>query len=260
MGFMTGIKASKALKLHQQGKLEEAKALYEEVLKEGCMDAKTMLSYAILLIREGSYDTAKRVLVKCQNAPGITPSQLNQVYIDFSACCLRQGDPITAVAYMEKRHPKFPTESTYETLGYMYVEKYANKPAVLPEPPKPLTDEDPILTAEEAWQQGQEKALAFLKESVDYDDEDPITLDNLGQFYFRVLKDKAAAREWFDKAHAIKPSQIDTLWFLSRYDLDAGDKAAALEKLETMLEGRFSILNCITKADVEAEITRIKAE
>ena len=85
-------------------------------------------------------------------------------------------------------------------------------------------------------------------------------LDNKGQFLYRVMGDKAAAKEWFDKAHEQKPGQIDSLWFLSRYDLDNGDKAAAIEKLETALEGRFSPLNYMDKAGVQAEIDRLRKE
>ena len=83
-------------------------------------------------------------------------------------------------------------------------------------------------------------------------------MDNKGQFLYRVMGDKAAAKEWFDKAHEEKPGQIDSLWFLSRYDIENGDTAAALEKLEVALEGRFSPLNYVDKATVEAEIKRLK--
>ena len=91
-----------------------------------------------------------------------------------------------------------------------------------------------------------------------YDDEDAVCLDNLGQTYYRVLGDKAAAREWFEKAIAQKEGQIDTLYFLSRYDLEAGDKAAAREKLEKAAEGRFSPLNYVTKEAIEAEIAALR--
>ena len=74
------------------------------------------------------------------------------------------------------------------------------------------------------------------------------------------MNDKAAAKEWFDKAHAEKPGQIDSLWFLSRYDVEAGDTAAAIEKLETAMEGNFSPLNYADKAMIEAELKRLKAE
>lgn len=101
--------------------------------------------------------------------------------------------------------------------------------------------------------------FAFIQESVDYDDEDPVCLDNLGQAYYRVTGEKDKAKEWFEKAHAEKDSQIDTLWFLSRYDLETGDKAAAIAKLEKALDGRFSPLNFCTKDMVQEEVERLKA-
>ena len=115
-------------------------------------------------------------------------------------------------------------------------------------------------TPEETWNTGRKKAEAFIRKSLEYDDEDPICLDNMGQFVYRVLGDKAAAKEWFDKAIALKSSQIDTLWFLSRYDVEAGDRKGALEKLEEASGGRFSPLNYCSKEQVLEEIARLKGE
>ena len=84
-------------------------------------------------------------------------------------------------------------------------------------------------------------------------------LDNLGQWLYRVMGDPEGAKEWFDKALKIKPGQIDTLWFLSRYDLEKGDKAAALQKMEAILEnGRFSPLNFVNRKLAEDELARLK--
>ena len=82
----------------------------------------------------------------------------------------------------------------------------------------------------------------------------------MGQFIYRALEDKAGAKEWFDKAYAQKDSQIDTLYFLSRYDEEAGDREAALEKLEKAAKGRFSPLNYCDRETVQKEIARLKGE
>ena len=95
---------------------------------------------------------------------------------------------------------------------------------------------------------------------MEYDDEDAVCLDNLGQAWYRVMGDPVQAKEWFDKAHAVKPEQIDTLYFLSRYDLERGDRNAAAEKLETALEGRFSALNYCGKEQIEQELKALKEE
>lgn len=281
MGFMATIKAQQAMRAHGKGDLEQAKKLYEEAIDKGLMSARPMLGYAILLIREGSYDKAMPLLIKAQKCPDLTPDQKSQLFVDYAACLMKKGELDKAIHLLEKQHNRAPIGLTYQTLGYMYVEKYSGakpvaeaapeKAAEAPEMPEGADTEASAEAAEEQpkvktqedidreWQEGIDKMFAFIQESVDYDDEDPVCLDNLGQAYYRVTGEKDKAKEWFDKAHAEKDSQIDTLWFLSRYDLEAGDKAAAIAKLEKALEGRFSPLNFCTKDMVREEVERLKA-
>lgn len=281
MGFMATIKAQQAMRAHGKGDLEQAKKLYEEAIDKGLMSARPMLGYAILLIREGSYDKAMPLLIKAQKCPDLTPDQKSQLFVDYAACLMKKGELDKAIHLLEKQHNRAPIGLTYQTLGYMYVEKYSGakpvaeaapeKAAEAPEMPENADTEASAEAAEEQmkvktqedidreWQEGIDKMFAFIQESVDYDDEDPVCLDNLGQAYYRVTGEKDKAKEWFEKAHAEKDSQIDTLWFLSRYDLEAGDKAAAIAKLEKALEGRFSPLNFCTKDMVREEVARLKA-
>lgn len=278
MGFMATIKAQQAMRAHGKGDLEQAKKLYEEAIDKGLMSARPMLGYAILLIREGSYDKAMPLLIKAQKCPDLTPDQKSQLFVDYAACLMKKGELDKAIHLLEKQHNRAPIGLTYQTLGYMYVEKYsgakpvaeaaAEKAAEAPEMPDTeasaeAAEEQPKVKTQEdidrEWQEGIDKMFAFIQESVDYDDEDPVCLDNLGQAYYRVTGEKDKAKEWFEKAHAEKDSQIDTLWFLSRYDLEAGDKAAAIAKLEKALDGRFSPLNFCTKDMVREEVERLKA-
>lgn len=280
MGFMATIKAQQAMRAHGKGDLEQAKKLYEEAIDKGLMSARPMLGYAILLIREGSYDKAMPLLIKAQKCPDLTPDQKSQLFVDYAACLMKKGELDKAIHLLEKQHNRAPIGLTYQTLGYMYVEKYSGaKPVAeaapekaaealeMPEAPETeasaeeAAEQPKVKTQEDIdreWQEGIDKMFAFIQESVDYDDEDPVCLDNLGQAYYRVTGEKDKAKEWFEKAHAEKDSQIDTLWFLSRYDLEAGDKAAAIAKLEKALDGRFSPLNFCTKDMVREEVERLK--
>ena len=255
MGFMTPIKANRAYRLQQKGRKEEALKLYEEVFAEGLRDPRYILSYALILIRDGQYQKAKEFLVKNQKAPGMTGSQRTTLLVDYAACCFRLGDIDKGINTLEQQFRKGETGLLYQTLGYLYVEKYdaANRPAEQEAPAEPVTEaaEGQAETATE--ETAGEKALSPLEAW-----EDPICLDNMAQFIYRAKGDKAGAKEWFDKAYAIKDSQIDTLWFLSRYDEEAGNKEAALEKLEKALGGRFSPLNYCNREAVEKEIERLK--
>lgn len=278
MGFMATIKAQQAMRAHGKGDLEQAKKLYEEAIDKGLMAARPMLGYAILLIREGSYDKAMPLLIKAQKCPDLTPDQKSQLFVDYAACLMKKGELDKAIHLLEKQHNRAPIGLTYQTLGYMYVEKYSGAKLVAEAVPEKAAEalempdteasteaaeEQPKVKTQEdidrEWQEGIDKMFAFIQESVDYDDEDPVCLDNLGQAYYRVTGEKDKAKEWFEKAHAEKDSQIDTLWFLSRYDLEAGDKAAAIAKLEKALDGRFSPLNFCTKEMVQEEVERLKA-
>ena len=281
MGLKALFTAQKALRLHNNGKNKEAMPLYEKAISEGLTEMRVILSYGVLLIRDGQYEKAKELLLKFQKAK-MSPEQKNQLFMNYAVCCFKLGDMDKGISLLERQHMRQATGMVYETLGYLYVEKFqpsakegfaqrelarvkreAEERAkdlaeLLPEGQEAPEVVIPEIDVDALWQEGIEKALAFEQEAADYDDDDAICLDNLGQFYYRVLEDKVAAKEWFDKAHEVKEGQIDTLWFLSRYDLDNGDKAAAIAKLEKALEGRFSPLNYVTKADIEQEIASLK--
>jgi len=279
MGFLTGLKAQKAYRLQQKGQREEAVKLYEEAFAEGLNDPRYNLAYALLIIRKGEYQKAKDFLVKHQKTPGMSPEQRTTLLVDYSVCCFKLGDLDKGINTLEQQFRKMETGVLYQTLGYLYVEKYdaAHRPsfeeapeqAALPDEPAAGEEESSETEApaetvspspREAWEAGLQKAEAFIRRSVEYDDEDPICLDNMGQFLYRVREDKAGAKPWFKKAYALKDSQIDTLYFLSRYDEEAGDREAALEKLEKAAAGRFSPLNYCSQETVKKEIARLKGE
>ena len=277
MGFMASLKGQQAMRAHTKGELEKAKKLYHEAIDVGgLMEARTMLSYSLLLIREGSYEQAMALLLKTQKAPDLTPDRKSQLFVDYAACCAKTGQLDKGVKLLERQHARTPIGLTYQTLGYLYVEQLSQGKPVADENtvvmvPGPHEFSDPVpgdgLTVAEKqqildkqWEELNQKAVKVIEDSLEYDDEDPVCLDNKGQYIYRILGDKAAAKEWFDKAHEEKPGQIDSLWFLSRYDIENGDIEAAIEKLETALEGRFSPLNYVDKATVAAEIERLKGE
>jgi len=228
MSLIATLKARTAAQKLAKGDAAAAKQLYEEAIAGGLSDPRYLLSYSVLLNRDGEYQKAREFLVKLQSNPALSGESKKQLFVNYAACVYKLGDLPKAIAVLEGQHAKDPSGMIYETLGYLYVEAGET-----------------------------EKALQFNQAALEYDDEDPITLDNLGQTYYRMVGDKAKALEYFQKAHQLKPGQIDTLYFLAQYDIENGDRAAAKEKLESALEGRFSPLNFATKDKVNALLSTL---
>ncbi len=221
-----------ALLKHQKGQKEEALGIYEALYRDGVVLAAYMLPYSVLLMRSGDenvFGKVKEIMVKAQKAPDMTAERRQQLLMNYAIATWKTGNIEKAVSTLESSHRQAPCSLTYQSLGFLYIE------------------------AGDA-----EKALKYNQEALEYDDEDAITLDNLGQVYYRLLNDREKARPYFIKAHEIKPQQIDTLYFLALYDEQEGRHEEAKEKLETALSGNFSPLNYVNRRMAEEVLARVK--
>lgn len=233
MGFMDSMKVKAALIKQQKGDVAAAKAEYKKLYEGGRIDPAYLLPYTVLLLREGgesNYELVKEILRKVDKISGLPADRKQQIHLNYACAQYKTGHLPEAIKLLEASHKKHPCGNTYGALGFLYIEAG-----------------------------DVENGLTYNEEALDYDDEDPVVLDNMGQCYYRLLGDKEKARPYFEKAHKIKPSQIDTLYFLSQYDAEEKKYADAIEKLEDAREGRFSPLNYATPMLVDEQIARIRA-
>ena len=104
MGFMSGIKANKALRLQKNGEFKAAEKLYEEAFAEGVNDPRYFLPYALMLIRDGQYQKAREFLVAHQKAPGMSPGQRVELLVYYATCCLRLGHVDKGINTLEQQY------------------------------------------------------------------------------------------------------------------------------------------------------------
>ena len=230
MGFMDQIKVRKAMALQQQGKKEEAAQEYEKLYQANIIQPSYLLPYTLILLKKGgkeSYEKVREILRKVEKVPGLSPQQKQQIHLNYACAQYKLGNLEEAIHLLEASIGKYRFGTTYQELGYLYIEAG-----------------------------DREKALSFNQEAIDYDDEDPIVIDNMGQVYYRLLGDKEKALTYFEKAHKINPDQMDTLYFLAQYDLEAGRKEDAREKLDKVQKGSFSPLNYATPERVREALAR----
>lgn len=258
MGLFNGAKAQiagqKALRTHvsanelaNEGKVPEAKAkyaearaIYEQALAVGPQKANVRQGYAILLMRLGEFDKAMEVMQGIRLLKDLTENDWFELRLNYSVCHWKQGRLDDAIAVARRAFGLRKCASIYSTLGMYLVEK--------------------------ADATGDFSEIeAFNRESMEYDDEDAAIVDNLGAMYEALAKHDAdpdrraehrrLAEKYYEKAHAIKPRQIVTMYNLANMYLEDGAADKAREVLAAAENLYFSAV-CAVSEPMMAEIKR----
>ena len=220
MGHMAG---NKALSAHSKGDYRTALKLYEEAYEKGMDKPRLLRGYSVLLIRTSQFDKALEVLKRMEKMP-MDAKEKTDLHINYAIILWQKGHLDRAMEILEDEFRHTKNGTLYSIIGYLKIE-----------------------------QGDAEEAIRFNKEALEYDDEDPVFLDNLGQTYYRLVGDKETARIYFDKAIALKPKAIDTNYFLALYDIENGDIESAKDRLDTARVGMFSPLNYATPEMIDAK-------
>ncbi len=226
-----------ANKLAGEGKPAEAGAKYREALKLyaeadrlGNVAPNIMEGYALLLLREGHFDEAKALMERMAKNKALTKDNWFKLRLQYSICLWYAGELDRAMETIGRAAQYKMNGAVYSTLGMYWVDK--------------------------ARQTGDfDGALKFNLEALDYDDEDGATLDNLGRLYELMAEAdaekageyRAKALDFYEKAHAQKPRQITTLYYLARMYHQSGDDARARELLSVKDTLYFSHICPVTK-------------
>ena len=230
MSLFANLTGNKALTAHNKGEYEKALQLYEEAVSKGANNLRILRGYSILLIRTSQFDKALEILKKMEKLPGIQAKDKADIRVNYAIILARKGHLDRAMEILEDEFRHMKNGTMYSIIGFLKIE-----------------------------QGNAEEALAFNKEAYEYDDADPLFLDNLAQTYYRLLSDKESAKVYFDKAIELKPEAIDTNYFLALYDIEAGNKENAVKRLETALKGFTSPLNYATPEMIREKLKEIGA-
>ena len=223
MSFMGNMTGNKALTAHSKGDYRTALKLYEEAYEKGMDKPRLLRGYSVLLIRTSQFDKALEVLKRIEKMP-MDAKEKTDLHINYAIILWQKGHLDRAMEILEDEFRHTKNGTLYSIIGYLKIE-----------------------------QGDAEEAIRFNKEALEYDDEDPVFLDNLGQTYYRLVGDKETAKIYFDKAIALKPKAIDTNYFLALYDIENGDIESAKDRLDTARVGMFSPLNYATPEMIDAK-------
>lgn len=223
MSFMGNMAGNKALSAHSKGDYRTALKLYEEAYERGMDKPRLLRGYSVLLIRTSQFDKALEVLKRMEQMP-MDAKEKTDLHINYAIILWQKGHLERAMEILEDEFRHTKNGTLYSIIGYLKIE-----------------------------QGDAEEAIRLNKEALEYDEEDPVFLDNLGQTYYRLVGDKKTAKLYFDKAIARKPKAIDTNYFLALYDIENGDIESAKDRLDTARVGMFSPLNYATPEMIDAK-------
>lgn len=255
MGFFDAAKAAyngnrayhlhvDANKLAGEGKVAQAKEkyqaalkLYDEAVRQGNNAPNILQAYALLLMRENEFEKARALLEDMSRRKGLSDGEWAQLRLQYSIYLWHKGELDRAIETINRAAAKGMNGSIYGTLGMYWVDK--------------------------ARQTGEfGPALEFNRQAMDYDDEDAATLDNMAQLHEAMAEaepdgEKAAALraralDYYRKAHAQKPRQITTIYYLARMLHRDGDDAGARKLLAARDTLYISAICPVTREMIDA--------
>ncbi len=234
-------------KLLEAGKTAEARAKHEEALRyyaqayEAGLDRVGMLmSYGVLLMRNGAFEKAKEVFLRVHYKQGLSKEDRFDLRNNYAVCLWKLGKLDEAIATIKRAAQDNKTTLVYTTLGLFL-----------------------ILKGEETGDFTE--AVAFNNEAYDYDDEDAAILDNIGYLHMVIAERAKAAGEaekahaerklaydYYTRAHKLKPRQVTTLYYLAKMLDEDGQPERAKQFIDAALEGNFSSICPVSREDAES--------
>ena len=227
MGLWGNINGFLGYLFHIRGNLEKARRYYGIGMEKDMTNPSFKLAYGVALLKSGEFEKARDVFRDVLLNRGYKESTRNMAKINLSLAYWKLGEIDTAIEMLKELHQKYRNSRIYGALGYLLIEKGDMK-----------------------------EALDYNLEALDYDDEDPVVLDNLGQTYYRMGRIDEA-KKYFLKAESIKDDQAATLYHLGCIYQQEGDNDKAKEKFLKALDCNINPLTTISREDIERKLAEL---
>lgn len=212
---------------HVRGDLEGAAPYYAKAYKHGLSNPSLKMAYGVLLLRTAEYQKAKDIfeeLLKCK----LKDNMVLAAKTNLAMSLWKLGHIIQAIEILKEINKSYKNSRLYGNLGYLLIEAG-----------------------------NYDDAEKYNLEALDYDDEDPVILDNLGQLYFRK-KEYEKSEEYLKKAESIKPNQLDTHYYLACIGLINKKYDEALDEINKASECRIEGLSTLSREMVNDKLKEIE--
>ncbi|OQB14213.1 MAG: Photosystem I assembly protein Ycf3 [Firmicutes bacterium ADurb.Bin193] len=215
--------------IYVRGNSDSWKKWYNIAEMLGGMSFESKLTQAYLLLKDGNLDTAykKFALLSMDN---LKSDQKLRLKASYALVFWKRGEISTAIEMLEEVAEKAPSTPVYGSLGYMY-----------------------------AYSGNLSAALEFNKKAYDYNNTDPIIIDNLAYTYHKV-GEYNKAREYYEKLMKLSPNFPEAYYGFGRLLVETGELEKGVEMLKKALNTQFSFLSTVTKSEIEAYLQEVNKD
>jgi len=211
---------------YARGDMDKTIEWFERIYRLKNPPVRDCVSYAYILLKNGITEKADEIL---QNLLNKNPSGPDSPYIKsvFALVLWKKGKTGEAVKLLENVRENYVTTSVYESLGYMLIE-----------------------------QGDLEKALKVNLEAYDYNSDDKVIMDNLGQTYY-LLGEYEKANEIYEKLMNSSPTFPEAYYNYGLLLDKLGDREKAAEMMKKALSLKFTALSTVSREKIEEDLARI---
>lgn len=217
--------AIKGSSAYSEGKLNEAVAWFKKSFETGRAKDNLIISYCYLLLKTGQFDLAYDILSKLLRKPLPFAQKMN-AKSNLALAIWKNGSLNEAIQLLEEVHSEYENTNVYGSLGFLL-----------------------ILSGD------LQKALDYNLKAYEYNDTNPVILDNLAHTYF-LLEQYDKSLEIFQKLMALSPSPS---FAEAYYDYGLlleklGRKEEAAKMFEKANTFNLTSLSAITKEDIQKKL------
>lgn len=200
---------------------------YKQAVKHHTTNSYALLSYGIIKLNEGDYQTADELFKQVLKKKKLNWTIDKIARVDRALTQWKLGNLDRAIEILEAVCQEYERADSFATLAYFYILKG-----------------------------DYERAASYNEKALEEEKDHPPALDNYGQMYYRQ-GDYEKAKEYFQKALDKKPTLPDSLYYMGCIAAEQGRRDEALEYLDKALHSPIRPLNTVTRQQIEDKIKEL---
>lgn len=216
-------------KYYAIGDMDTACSWYNKALDSKNCKPRTRISFGYLLLKMGRLEESEKVFSDIAKLK-LNDADKSQFKMSYALVKWKSGKLDEAVEMLQEVYNTYKCTTVYESLGYLLLLK---------------GDLD--------------KALEFNMEAYDYNTDDNVISDNLGETYY-YIGNYEKSLVIYEKLIPKNPNFPEPYFHYGLLLKEKGEKEKALSMFEKALTFKQSFLSNLTHEQIENEISKIKPE